>query len=98
MPYAIPAGAELAGQLMGAPGAGAVLGTAAVAAKGIGSAVKHSIETKLAKERNLHLAKMSLPIQGSPDRARLISDLESFLPKPKPSLLSRVASKLPISP
>ena len=97
MPYAIPAGAELAGTLMGAPGVGAVLGTGAVLAKGAVSSAKHAIETKLAKERNLHLAKMALPVEG-PDRAKLISDLQAFLPQPKQSLLSRVAIRLPISP
>ena len=96
--YAVPIAAEYAGQLAGSPGVGGVLGGAAVAAKWAGSAAKHAIETKLAKERNLHLAKMSLPVEG-PDRAKLISDLESFLPQPKQSMLSRIiANRLPISP
>jgi hypothetical protein len=95
--YAVPAVAEYAGQLMGSPGVGGIIGGGVMAAKGIGSAAKHAIDTKLAKERNLHLAKMALPIQG-PERDQLISDLQSFLPKPKQSLLSRVASRLPISP
>lgn len=76
----------------------AALGTGALATivKG-GSVAKREIIDKLEKERNLHLAKMALPIQG-PDRAKLISDLESFLPAPKQSLLTRIINKTPISP
>jgi hypothetical protein len=95
--YIYPGMAAAGEYATGGSGAG-VLGTAALA--GIikaGSAASRKITDLMEKERNLHLAKMSLPVEG-PERAKLISDLERFLPQPKPSILSRVASKLPISP
>ncbi len=95
--YALPIGAEYLGTLAGTPGVGGILGAGAIGAFKVGSAAKHAIDMKLAKERNLHLAKMALPIEG-PARTQLISDLESFLPKPKQSLMTRIANRLPISP
>lgn len=76
----------------------AALGTGALAL-GVkaGSAAKSKITDLLEKERNLHLAKMSLPVAG-PKRDELIKELESFIPAPKQSLVSRIANKLPIAP
>lgn len=93
--WALPAAAEAYTAMQGAPGVGAGIGVALVGAKAAASKFKHDVAVKLAKERNAHLAKLSLPTEG-PSRDQLIKELESFLPKPKQSLLSRV--KLPIAP
>lgn len=104
--YAIPAigiASEIGGHFAGLPiGSGSVLGTgASIIGAGTGKIVsmgKNKIVDLLEKERNLNLAKMALPISGSEERAKLISDLESRLPVPKQSMLSRISSRLPISP
>jgi hypothetical protein len=95
--YIYPSMAAAGEYATGATGL-ASIGVAGLAgAMKVGSVAKNKITNLMEQERNLHLAKMALPVEG-PDRAKLISDLEKFLPQPKQSLLSRVASKLPISP
>ena len=73
------------------------MGGGIVGAKALASKASHEIATALAKERNLHFAKMALPVEG-PSRDQLIKELEARIPGPKQSMLSRVANRLPISP
>ena len=89
-----PYAAEAIGAITtGMPGIGV---TTYEGLKYVGKAV-HMIQTKLAKERQLHFAEMALPVEG-PKRDQLIKELEAFIPGPKQSLVSRVASRLPIAP
>lgn len=97
MNWVVPVAAETYGAMQGLPGVGGLLGGAVVAAKAGVSKVNHEIQTKLAKERNLHLSEMAMPVAG-PKRDQLIKELEAFIPGPKQSLVTRVANRLPIAP
>lgn len=97
--YVIPAvttAAEIGAGAAGLPqGLGGTLGLVASvgglgAAKGF-NAAKDAIEMKLAKERNLKLAKYSMPVEG-PSRDELIAALEARIPGPKQSIVRRAAN------
>lgn len=74
-------------------GAGLAATGAAVGAGKLGSIATHAAKLALAKERNLQLAKYSLPTQG-PSRDALIKSLEAAIPGPKQSRLVRGAAAL----
>lgn len=73
----------------GMPGVGSGL---LAAAKG-GAMAKDAIRMKLAREHNARYAQYSLPTEG-PSRNALIAALESQIPGPKPSLITRGANAL----
>lgn len=73
----------------GYPGVGSALLTAA---KG-GAMAKDAIRMKLAREHNARYAQYALPTEG-PSREALIAALESQIPGPKPSLITRGANAL----
>lgn len=73
----------------GMPGVGSGL---LAAAKG-GAMAKDAIKMKLAREHNARYAQYALPTEG-PSRDALIAALESQIPGPKPSLVTRGANAL----
>ena len=73
----------------GMPGVGSGL---LAAAKG-GAMAKDAIRMKLAREHNARYAQYALPTEG-PSRDALIAALESQIPGPKPSLVTRGANAL----
>lgn len=78
--------------LGGMPG----VGTALLGAAKAGAMTKDAVKMKLAREHNFRYAKYALPTEG-PSRDELIRGLESYIPGPKKSMLSRastVASKI----
>lgn len=84
------AAAEASSYFMGGlPGAGAGLLGAAKA----GAMVKDAVKMKLAREHNARYAQYALPTEG-PSRDALIAALESQIPGPKPSLVTRGANAL----
>lgn len=85
-----------------AEGANAMVGgyplipTLALAGAKVGAVGKDAVKMKLAREHNARYAQYALPTEG-PSRDELIRSLESFIPGPKKSMLSRasnVASKI----
>lgn len=97
--YVLPAmatGAEAANNYLGGGstmGAGLVAVGALAGASKLGSVATHAARLALAKERNLQLAKYSLPTQG-PSRNALIKSLEAAIPGPKQSRLVRGTTTL----
>lgn len=84
------AAAEASSYFMGGmPGVGAAMLGAAKA----GAAAKDAIKMKLAREHNARYAQYALPTEG-PKRDELIRALESQIPGPKPSLVTRGANAL----
>lgn len=84
------AAAEASSYFMGGmPGVGAGMLGAAKA----GAMAKDAIKMKLAREHNARYAQYALPTEG-PSRDALISALESQIPGPKPSLVTRGANAL----
>lgn len=84
--------AILEGSNMLAGGIGGV-GTAAYTGAKIASAATHKAKTILAREHNARYAQYALPTEG-PSRDALIAALESQIPGPKPSLVTRGANAL----
>lgn len=84
------AAAEASSYFMGGmPGVGAGMLGAAKA----GAMAKDAIKMKLAREHNARYAQYALPTEG-PSRDALIAALESQIPGPKPSLVTRGANAL----
>jgi hypothetical protein len=73
----------------GTPG----VGTGLLATAKAGAMAKDAIKMKLAREHNARYAQYALPTEG-PNRDALIAALESQIPGPKPSLVTRGANAL----
>jgi hypothetical protein len=79
--------AIMEGSNMLAGGVGGV-GTALYTGARVAAAGKDAVKAKLAREHNAQYAKYALPTEG-PSRDELIRALESHIPGPKQSLLTR---------
>lgn len=69
------------------------IGSGLLATAKAGAMAKDAIKMKLAREHNARYAQYALPTEG-PSRDALIAALESQIPGPKPSLLTRGANTL----
>ncbi len=96
MPAALAILSEIGGQLTaGVPGAGPIVYGATRA----GGAIKHRLQTRLAKATNIQYS--NLVTATGKAREELIRGLEDRLTGPKQSILRRVStavSRLPIAP
>ena len=70
-----------------------LLGAASYTGARMAAGAKDAIKMKLAREHNARYAQYALPTEG-PSRDALIAALESQIPGPKPSLISRGANTL----
>lgn len=85
LPTAILEGANMMSSGVPGVGVGLMIGSKAV------NVTKDAIKMKLAREHNAQYAKLALPVEG-PSRDELIRQLETRIPGPKKSLLSRASS------